>query len=141
MRASIVTLTAVLSAIPFQTVLAGPVQPFDNLEPSLVVNELMTPTGIFPNLGGSGPAVGDTLGFVNDFAGSFVPGGTFATNGRTLPISQFAANFSLLGTTYGGNGFSTFQLPNLEGVATIGAGSGPGLTQRTLGAAVGSPTV
>jgi microcystin-dependent protein len=141
MRASIVTLTAVLSAIPFRTILAGPVQPFDNLEPSLVVNELMTPTGVFPPRGGSGPVEGDTLGFVYDFAGSLAPGRTFSAEGQTLPISQYAAMFSLLGTTYGGNGLNNFQLPNLEGVATIGAGAAPGLTPRTLGAEVGSPSV
>jgi microcystin-dependent protein len=141
MRASIVTLTAVLSAIPFETALAAPAQPFDNLEPSLVVNEVMPRSGVFPNLGGSGPAEGDTLGFVYNFAGSFVPGGSFAAQGQILPINTNEANFSLLGTTYGGNGQTTFQPPNLEGAATIGAGSGPGLTPRTLGAPVGSPTV
>jgi microcystin-dependent protein len=141
MRASIVTLTAVLAAIPFDTALAAPAQPFDNLEPSLVVNELMPQTGIFPSSDGAGPAAGGTLGFVYDFAGSFVPGGTFAAEGQTLPTNTNVVNFSLLGTTYGGNGRSTFQLPNLEGAATIGTGSGPGLTQRTLGAPVGSPTV
>jgi microcystin-dependent protein len=141
MRAVIATLSSALAAIPFEAALAGPVQPFDNLEPSLVVNELMTPTGIFPPHDGSGPAEGDTLGFVYDFAGPLAPTGTFAAQGQTLPISSYVATFSLLGTTYGGNGMSTFALPNLEGAATIGAGSGPGLTPRTLGAAVGSPTV
>ncbi len=68
-----------------------------------------------------------------------LPGTTLAANGQLLPVAPTAL-FSLLGTTYGGNGRTTYALPDLQGRAIIGAGAAPGLTPRTLGAAVGSPT-
>src|ERR1022692_3013171 len=58
-----------------------------------------------------------------------------------MPISQNTALFSLLGTTYGGNGISNFALPNLQGSAPIGAGQGPGLSLRDLGETGGEQTV
>ena len=75
------------------------------------------------------------------FCGNFAPVGWAFCNGQILPISQNTALFSLLGTTYGGNGVSTFALPNLQGRCAIGAGSGPGLTPRSLGEVGGSTTV
>jgi microcystin-dependent protein len=75
------------------------------------------------------------------FAGNFAPGGWAFCNGQLLPISQNTALFSLLGTYYGGNGQSTFGLPNLQGSAPIGEGQGPGLTPRSLGEIGGAPTV
>ena len=75
------------------------------------------------------------------FAGNFAPRGWAFCNGQLLPISQNTALFSLLGTTYGGNGQSTFALPNLQGSAPIGEGQGPGLTPRPLGGAGGAATV
>ncbi len=62
-------------------------------------------------------------------------------NGQILSISQNTALFSILGTTYGGNGQTTFALPNLNGRTPIGVGQGPGLTPRVLGESGGSPTV
>ena len=56
---------------------------------------------------------------------------------RFLPISQNTALFSLLGTTYGGNGQSTFALPNLAGSSPMGQGQGPGLSDRLLGRSCG----
>jgi len=58
-----------------------------------------------------------------------------------LPISQNTALFSLLGTTYGGNGQTTFALPNLQGSVPVGFGQGPGLSLRDLGEIGGEPTV
>jgi microcystin-dependent protein len=75
------------------------------------------------------------------FGFSFAPKGWAMCNGQTLPISQNTALFSLLGTTYGGNGKTTFQLPNLQGSVALQEGQGPGLTQYFLGEAVGAPTV
>jgi microcystin-dependent protein len=75
------------------------------------------------------------------FAGNFAPLGWAFCNGQLLPISQNTALFSLLGTSYGGNGMSTFGLPNLQGSAPIGAGQGPGLSLRILGEVGGEPTV
>src|SRR5947209_6830087 len=75
------------------------------------------------------------------FAGNFAPTGWALCNGQIMPISQNTALFSLLGTTYGGNGTSNFALPNLQGSTPIGAGQGPGLTVRDLGEVGGEPTV
>src|SRR5262245_30664154 len=75
------------------------------------------------------------------FAGNFAPKGWALCNGQLLPISQNTALFSLLGTFYGGDGKSTFALPNLQGSAAMGQGQGPGLSDRVLGGSGGRPTV
>jgi microcystin-dependent protein len=75
------------------------------------------------------------------FAGNFAPVGWALCNGQLLPISQNTALFSLLGTTYGGNGTSNFALPNLQGSAPMQAGQGPGLSLRDLGESGGEQTV
>ena len=72
---------------------------------------------------------------------NFAPHGWAFCNGQLLPISQNTALFSLLGTTYGGNGQSTFALPNLQGSAAMHPGQGPGLSPRDLGQTGGSETV
>jgi microcystin-dependent protein len=75
------------------------------------------------------------------FPFNFAPRGWAWCNGQLLPISQNTALFSLLGTTYGGNGQTTFALPNLQGSAAMFSGQGPGLSQRFLGEIGGSQTV
>ena len=75
------------------------------------------------------------------FTGNFAPTGWAQCNGQLLPISQNTALFSLLGTTYGGDGKSTFALPNLQGSAPMQAGQGPGLSLRDLGEVGGEQTV
>jgi len=67
------------------------------------------------------------------FAGNFAPRGWAFCNGQLLPVSQNTALFSLIGTTYGGDGRSTTALPNMEGRAPMHPGRGPGLTSRRLG--------
>jgi len=67
------------------------------------------------------------------FGGNFCPRGWAATDGQLLAISQYSALFSLLGTTFGGDGRSTFGLPDLRGRAALGNGHGPGLTPTTMG--------
>ena len=67
------------------------------------------------------------------FAGTFAPRGWAFCNGQILPISQNTALFSLLGTMYGGDGRSTFALPDLRNRVPIHAGQGPGLQNRVLG--------
>lgn len=81
------------------------------------------------------------LSEIRIFAGNFAPTGWALCNGQILPISQNTALFSLLGTNFGGNGTSTFGLPNLQGSAPLGAGQGPGLSQRVLGVTGGEQTV
>jgi microcystin-dependent protein len=139
MNKTAIFFVTIASAASVNGALADSGQPFDNLQPSLAVTEVMLSHGVFPSLDESGSALGGTLGFVYDFAGSSLPGTTLAANGQILPVAPTAL-FSLLGKTYGGDGISTFALPNLQGKAIIGAGAGPGLTPRTLGAAVGSST-
>jgi microcystin-dependent protein len=75
------------------------------------------------------------------FGGNFAPKGWATCDGQLLPISQNTALFSLVGTLYGGDGRSTFALPNLGGRAPMHAGSGPGLTNRSVGDTGGSETV
>ncbi|HKK74358.1 MAG TPA: tail fiber protein [Saprospiraceae bacterium] len=67
------------------------------------------------------------------FAGNFAPRGWAFCNGQLLPVSQNTALFSLIGTTYGGDGRSTTALPDLQGRAPMHPGRGPGLTTRRLG--------
>jgi len=67
------------------------------------------------------------------FAGNFAPTGWAPCNGQLMPISQNTALFSLLGTFYGGDGKSTFGLPNLQGSVAMSQGQGPGLTDRFIG--------
>ena len=75
------------------------------------------------------------------FAGNFAPRSWAFCNGQVLPISQNTALFSLIGTTYGGDGRSTMALPNLQGRAPMHPGRGPGLTDRRLGERGGVETV
>ncbi len=75
------------------------------------------------------------------FAGTFAPKGWALCNGQILSIAQNTALFSLLGTTYGGNGTSTFGLPNLQGMAPMSQGQGPGLSLRVLGETGGEAQV
>ena len=72
---------------------------------------------------------------------NFPPKGWAFCNGQLMPISQNTAVFSLLGTFYGGDGRSTFALPNLQGLAAINQGSGPGLTPRNIGETGGEAQV
>jgi microcystin-dependent protein len=75
------------------------------------------------------------------FPFNFAPRGWAFCNGQLMPLSQNTALFSLLGTTYGGNGKSNFALPNLQGAAAMHPGQGPGLSLHDLGETGGSDTV
>ncbi len=75
------------------------------------------------------------------FPFNFAPRGWAWCDGQLLPLSQNTALFSLLGTTYGGNGTSNFALPNLQGRSPMHPGQGPGLSLRDLGESGGSETV
>jgi microcystin-dependent protein len=80
------------------------------------------------------------LGEIRNFGFNFAPRGWAQCNGQILSIAQNSALFSLLGTTYGGNGQTTFALPNLQGRVPIGMGAGPGLTNRVHGEQAGAET-
>jgi len=73
------------------------------------------------------------LGEIEIFGFNFAPKVWVMCAGQTLPINQYQALFSLIGTTYGGNGVSTFVLPDLRGRLAMGQGNGQGLTPRVVG--------
>jgi len=75
------------------------------------------------------------------FPFNFAPKGWAFCDGQLMPLSQNTALFSLLGTTYGGDGKSTFALPNMQGNAPMHPGQGPGLSLHDLGETGGSETV
>ncbi|MBT2290967.1 phage tail protein [Paenibacillus albidus] len=81
------------------------------------------------------------LGEIRIFSGNYAPAGWDFCNGQLVQIRQNTSLFSLLGTTYGGDGKTTFALPNLVGRVPIQQGMGNGLTNRTLGMSGGSETV
>jgi microcystin-dependent protein len=81
------------------------------------------------------------LAEIKMFAGNFNPRGYALCNGQIMSISQNTALFSLLGTQYGGNGTSTFALPNLQSRAPMHRGTGPGLTDRVIGEEAGEESV
>src|SRR5215469_13968853 len=81
------------------------------------------------------------LAEIRIFTGNFAPKGWALCDGQLMPLSQNTALFSLLGTTYGGDGKSNFALPNLQGCAPMQAGQGPGLSLRDLGETAGEQTV
>ncbi|MBE2201574.1 MAG: phage tail protein [Anaerolinea sp.] len=81
------------------------------------------------------------IGQIIMFGGNFAIRGYATCDGQLLPIAQNTALFSILGTTYGGNGQTTFALPDLRGRAPIHMGQGPGLSNYTLGQVGGSETV
>ena len=80
------------------------------------------------------------LGQITMFGGNFAPRGWAFCDGQLLPISQNTALFSILGTTYGGDGRTTFGLPDLRGRSPVhsGSGSGPGLSRISLGQRAGN---
>lgn len=81
------------------------------------------------------------VGEIRMFAGNFAPRGWAFCDGQLLAVSQNDALFSLLGTIYGGDGRTTFGLPDLRGRVPIHAGQGPGLSSRRLGAKAGAENV
>lgn len=81
------------------------------------------------------------LGQISPFAGNFAIRTSATCDGQLLAISQNSALFAILGTTYGGNGVSTFALPDLRGRSMLSQGQGPGLSAYTLGESAGTETV
>ena len=73
------------------------------------------------------------VGEIRMFAGNYAPRDWAFCNGQILPIAEYVTLYSLLGTTYGGDGVNTFGLPDLRGRVPLHAGTGPGLTPRYLG--------
>ncbi len=86
-------------------------------------------------------AIDPFIGEIQAFGMNFCPRGWAATDGQLLPISSNTALFSLIGTMYGGDGRTTFALPDLRGRTIIGKGQGPGLSSRRIGARGGQESV
>ena len=82
-----------------------------------------------------------TIGEIRMFAGTFAPRYWAYCDGRLISISSNTAFFSILGTTYGGNGSTTFAVPDLRGRVAVGTGAGPGLSNVQLGQMSGTETV
>jgi microcystin-dependent protein len=103
---------------------AGGNQPFSNAQPTLAVNYLICIQGDFPI---AGTVMSDNVTYLGEiiaFAGNFAPDGYVPCNGQLMPIAQNTSLFALLGTTFGGNGTTTFALPDLRGRVPVGASLG-----------------
>ncbi|HSB09845.1 MAG TPA: tail fiber protein [Blastocatellia bacterium] len=81
------------------------------------------------------------IGEIRMFGGNFAPQGWAFCSGQTIPISQNDTLFTLIGTTYGGDGQETFNLPNLQGRMPVHQGTGPGLSNYVIGQMGGTETV
>jgi len=114
----------------------GQNQPINNMQPYLGVNYTIALQGIFPSRNGLEPFIAEII----MFGGNFAPRGWAFCDGQLLPIAQNQALFSILGTTYGGDGRTTFALPDLRGRTAIHPGTGPGLSNRRLGERGGAET-
>jgi len=113
-------------------------QPHTNMPPFLTLNCIIAIAGISPPTSGNADAF---LGEIRWFGGDFAPSGYRICNDDLLPISSNTALFSLLGTNYGGDGRTTFGIPDLDERIPMHPGNGPGLTQRRIGETGGTPTV
>ncbi|HEV2295603.1 MAG TPA: tail fiber protein [Tepidisphaeraceae bacterium] len=112
------------------TGVTGGGQSHNNMQPSAPLNYLIRAGGDFAN-----------VGEVRMFAGGYAPGGYLLANGAEVAITSNETLFSLIGTTYGGDGRVTFALPDLRGRAAVHSGAGPGLSPRAVGDAWGSERV
>ena len=121
-----------LTAAQLPPSLGGASTAIDAQQPSLGLSYVINTEGVFP----SGNLTLNSLGVVSAFAGNFAPGDELFCDGQLLQISQFSALFQLIGTTYGGDGATTFALPDLQGRDIVGAGDG-----FTLGEQVGAANV
>jgi microcystin-dependent protein len=131
------TSNTILSAdVP--TSLGGGGQTLNNDQPSVAITYAINALGIYP----SGSLSSGTIGVVTAFAGNFTPGSELACDGQILSISQYATLYNVIGATYGGDGVTTFALPNLMGRDIVGAGQdNVDGTNYKLGQDVGGPTI
>ena len=118
------------------------VSPFDNNQASLALSQLVVEQGVFPSRGSSSAeSVGVPIGSIRSFAGNYAPSGTEVAQGQLRSIAQNTALFSLLGAYYGGDGQSTFALPNLGHQTIIGTGTGVDGIAHDVAATEGSDSV
>ena len=112
-----------------------------NLQESLTINFGVAAVGNFPSGGPGGSGSSLSLGTIRMYGFNFLPGGVADTNGGLLPISSNSALFSLMGITHGGDGRTTFAMPDLENNLAVGQGTGPGLTPRPNGDVFGNDLI
>lgn len=111
--------------------------PINNMQPYTVVNYIIALQGLFPVRN----SISDpTLAEITMFGGNFAPRNWAFCDGQLLSIATNTALFSLIGTLYGGDGRTTFALPDLRGRTAIHFGTGPGLSTRQIGEKGGSET-
>jgi microcystin-dependent protein len=120
--------------------------PIDNHQPSLALTYLICTSGLFFQAGDALSSNTPYLGEIIAFAGTHIPDGWTVAAGQTLSIEQNQALFVSIGTTYGGDGQTTFELPNLVGRDVVGSGTGAGLpgsstTNYTDGMTFGSDNI
>ncbi len=111
---------------------------YDNYQPSLALTESIVTSGVFE---GPGSGSGAGVAFMRIFAGNFGMDNQPLASGQLMAISQNTALFSLIGTYYGGDGKSTFALPDLGGRLAVGTGHGPGLNDVDIGETFGNSTI
>jgi microcystin-dependent protein len=106
------------------------------------MKRLLAATAVIAGLGGSAATAQDSyLGEIKLFGFNFCPRTTLPAHGQLLGIAENSALFSLLGTTYGGDGRTTFALPDMRGRSAIGQGQGPGLPNYAMGSKGGATQV
>lgn len=111
---------------------------FDHRAPSLPITAWVATEGLYPSAS-AGSNESPFMGEIRWFAGNFTPTGGWApADGRLLSIAEFSALFSIVGTTYGGNGTTTFAVPDLRGRAPVGTGAASGGPTIALGQLVGA---
>ena len=113
----------------------------NNMQPNVVVNCIIALQGIYPSRNIATVAATSVEPFIGEiawFAGNFAPRGWALCDGQLLSIASNTALFSILGTQYGGDGRTTFGLPDMRGRSPIHAGRGPGLSNRQIGQKFGT---
>lgn len=116
-------------------------QPHDNMPPFLTLTFCLGRGGLEPSTDTTDPASDPFVGEIRLFAFDFVPLDWARCDGQVVPIAQHAALFDVIRNTYGGDGVTTFALPDLRGRAPVSAGQGPNLTARALGEKGGADAV
>ena len=119
----------------------GSGQSVENHQPTLTLRFAMALQGFLPSQEGTNYSEIPMIGEIRPFAGDGpLPQGWLEAQGQALPIAQNQALFSLLGTTFGGDGVTSFRVPDLRGRTPICSGQGVGLTNRVRGDLIGTPT-
>lgn len=144
MQRSLMTLACMMAVTPaladqVATSSAGQSLPVTTAQPSLVLTQVLVTQGAFPSRGGSG--ANETMGMVRQFGGNFGPFGTPQLQGQLMPIASNTALYSVFFNLYGGDGTTTFALPDLSGRFTLSSGQAPGQPAYQQGAVVGAPQV